>query len=169
MSIGSDAGMCSSSVGSGRTGSCACCCSCTSSDLGPVMAVLRPPGITQSQGDSTAVTCTVLRSKKSFAAAIDPALCSQGSSPDVVALVEGARALGFEFVGINGTDHTISGYGRQTVTRARRCSCVRVLKPLLPACRAPHQTRWRWSKALVRWALSLWASTAPTTPSALAA
>ena len=36
------------------------------------------------------------------------AACLQGSSPDEVALVEGARALGFEFVGINGADYTVS-------------------------------------------------------------
>ena len=43
----------------------------------------------------------------------------QGSSPDEVALVDGARQLGFEFVGINGADYTVSFQGTQAVFQAR--------------------------------------------------
>ena len=52
---------------------------------------------------STGQACT--RAHASYAT------CVQGSSPDEVALVDGARALGFEFVGINGGDYTVSFSG----------------------------------------------------------
>lgn len=52
--------------------------------------------------------------------------CVQGSSPDEVALVDGARALGFEFVGINGGDYTVSFSGVKAtfqVPRPPKCCC----------------------------------------------
>ena len=43
----------------------------------------------------------------------------QGSSPDEVALVDGARQLGFEFVGINGADYIISFSGVRATFQVR--------------------------------------------------
>ena len=46
----------------------------------------------------------------------------QGSSPDEVALVDGARALGFEFVGQSGADYTVSIAGVRSVFQVRAAS-----------------------------------------------